>query len=207
VIDQIRWLGHGSFLVGDSPIIYINPWRIVRSAFHADAILISSDQYDQCSVADIEKLRGDSTRVIGSYRIAETVTNTSVIRAWQSISVDRASIKAMPILQGEGQAKHEVPGTFGYIISMNFHDIYYTGHTRVTAQMQYLHPDVAIIPLDQRAGYGLEEAISLIDTLRPRWVIPCNWNAGDSNTSLIEVREFSKKVENFTEVVVPAIHS
>jgi L-ascorbate metabolism protein UlaG (beta-lactamase superfamily) len=207
VIDQIRWLGHGSFLLEGSPILYINPWRIVRSAFHADAILISSDQYDQCSTADVEKLRGPSTKVIGSESVASHVSGVAVLRPWQSISVDRASVKGVPVFRGEGEARQEASGVLGYIISINFHDIYYTGHTKLSPEMQYIHPDIAIVPLDQQPEYSVEDAIALVDTLRPRWVIPCNWGNADFGASQVEVQEFRERVSNFTEVVVPAINN
>ncbi len=205
MIDQIRWLGHGSFLVEGPPILYINPWRIVRSAFHADGILISSDQYDQCSSADVEKLRGPDTRVIGSEKITTQVESVSVLRAWQSISIDRASVKAVPLYHTMPDAPpQEAEGAFGYIISLNYYDIYYTGHTHISPEMQYIHPDIAIIPLDHRGAYRMNDAIALADTLRPRWTIPCYWGAVDAGASLVEVQEFRSHVSDFTEVVIPA---
>ena len=52
-------------ILGD-PLIYINPWRVTRIPRPADAILIGNENYDNCSLADIEK---------GLARIAEAVGN------------------------------------------------------------------------------------------------------------------------------------
>ncbi|MCA9914878.1 MAG: MBL fold metallo-hydrolase [Anaerolineae bacterium] len=204
MIEQIRWLGHGSIVIEGSPILYINPWRIVRTAFHADAILVTSDSYDLCSSADIEKLRGPATHLIGSEQVAAQVDNVTVLRAWQSVSVDRASIKAIPIVRAKADGTTiPVDGSFGYVVSENYYDIYYTGHTSIMPQMQYMHPDIAIIPVDQRGGYTLDDAIALVDTLRPRWVIPCNWGTTDYGASQVVAQEFRKRVEGVTEVVMP----
>src|SRR3954469_26023617 len=70
MIDQIQWLGHGSFAILGDPLIYINPWRVTRIPRPADAILIGNEHYDNCSLADIEKLRGPNTQVIASSRAA-----------------------------------------------------------------------------------------------------------------------------------------
>ncbi len=201
MIEQIRWLGHGSILIEGSPILYMNPWRIVRSAFHADAIVVTSVSYDLCSSADIEKLRGPATRVIGSEQVAAQVEDVTILRAWQSVSIDRASIKAVPIIHTKSNEPRA--GSFGYIVSLNYYDIYYTGHTGIMPQMQYMHPDIAIVPIDQRGDYQLDDAIALVDTLRPRWVIPCNWGTTDHGASLVEAQEFRRQVAAFTEVVMP----
>src|SRR5688572_27624848 len=96
MIENIQWLGHGSFLLQSQPIIYINPWRVIRATFHADVILIGHDHYDHCSIVDIDKLRGADTKIIGSERVAATIPDTVVLRPWQSINIDRARITAVP---------------------------------------------------------------------------------------------------------------
>src|SRR3972149_6208013 len=96
MIDKIQWLGHGGFIIQGPPLIYINPWRVVRSIYPADVILISHDHYDHCSLADIEKIRGSHTRVIGTERVAREIEGCAVLRAWQSMTAERASIKAVP---------------------------------------------------------------------------------------------------------------
>jgi len=66
MIDRIEWLGHGSFFIQGPPLIYINPHRVVRRTFLADVILISHTHQEQFSVADIEKLRTDLSKMTGS---------------------------------------------------------------------------------------------------------------------------------------------
>jgi L-ascorbate metabolism protein UlaG (beta-lactamase superfamily) len=92
MIDQIQWFGHGSFCIQGPPLIYINPWRVVRSAFLADIILISHNHYDHCSLADVAKLRGERTIVVGSEAVAREIEGCTVLRPWQTLTLDLSLI-------------------------------------------------------------------------------------------------------------------
>src|SRR5258708_31327087 len=96
MIERIEWLGHGSVRIQGMPLIYIDPWRVPRNAFHADIILISPDHYDHCSTADVDKLRGPGTVVISNSSVTSLLDDVTVLRPWQVFNVDRSSIKAVP---------------------------------------------------------------------------------------------------------------
>ena len=146
MIDQIQWLGHGSFAILSDPLIYINPWRVTRIPRPVDAILIGNEHYEYCSPADIEKLRGPNTQVIASARAAQQIENCTVLRPWQSISVGRACIKGIPAYSPRLGPPDE--GGLGFVISVNYFDIYYAGQSGVIPEMGALHPDIAILPID-----------------------------------------------------------
>jgi L-ascorbate metabolism protein UlaG (beta-lactamase superfamily) len=80
MIDSIQWLGHSSFVIHGPPSIYINPWRTTRAEQPADIILVSHDHYENFSLADIEKLRGPETLVIGNERVANELEGCKVLR-------------------------------------------------------------------------------------------------------------------------------
>lgn len=61
MLEQIQWLGHGSFVIEGSPTIYINPWRLGQRSEAADIILISHAHYVHFSPADIAKISHPST--------------------------------------------------------------------------------------------------------------------------------------------------
>ena len=66
MIERIEWLGHASFRIQGSPLIYIDPWRVARNAPCANIILITHDHYDHCSPPDVEKLRGPNTVILAN---------------------------------------------------------------------------------------------------------------------------------------------
>ena len=202
MIDRIQWLGHGSFIIQGPPLIYINPWRVARSVFLADLILITHDHYDHCSLADIEKLRGPHTLIIGNERVAREIDGCTVIRPWQSVTVDRACIKAVPAYSPEDWRHPASDGGLGYVISINLYDIYYAGDTQLIPEMGGLHPDIAILPIDGNGTLTVEEAAQAVRQIRPRWVIPSNWGPGPEGASRLDAAAFKRAAENVAEVVI-----
>jgi L-ascorbate metabolism protein UlaG (beta-lactamase superfamily) len=175
MIEQIQWLGHSSFVIHGSPTIYINPWR-VTGAQPADIILISHDHHENFSVADIRKLRCEHTRVITNERVAAEVDGCTVLRAWQSASVGRACIKAVPAYSPHDPRHALEHGGLGFVISINFYDIYYAGDTQLIPEMESIRPDIAILPIDGNGTMTPEEAARAVAQMRPRWAIPCNYD-------------------------------
>lgn len=207
MIDNIKWLGHGSFFIQGPPYIYLDPWRVVRTTFDADIILVSHDHYDHCSIADIEKLRGKETVIIGNERVAEKIESTTIIRPWQSMTFDRISIKAIPAYAPDGVQHQEINGGLGFIISMNYYDIYYAGDTKLIPEMERISPDIVILPIDNRDTLSVQEAVEVVELLSPRWVIPSNWGSIGEGASIVDANEFKKQVGGRATVIIPSLNN
>ncbi len=203
MIDQIQWLGHGSFAILSEPLIYINPWRVTASPRPADAILIGSDHYEYCSLADIEKLRGPNTQIIASRRAAEQIEGCTILRPWQSIAVGRCCIQGIPAYSPEHGSIDD--GSLGFVISLNYFDIYYAGHTGIIPEMATLHPDIAILPIDGNGTMNASEAAQAAAQMHPRWVIPCNWGFNASGTNRVDAQIFAREVGENAQVVLPSL--
>ena len=201
MIDRIQWLGHSSFRIQGPPLIYINPWHVARSAFHADAVLISNDQYDHCSPADIEKLRGPETVVVTNAAVASILgEGVTVLRPWQSFNVGSARITAVPAYTFTDH--HPVAkGGLGFIVSVDYYDIYYAGITDVVPELGHIQADIAIVPV--AAGQGsmsLERTVDLIHQMRPTWVVPSHW--GTIGGTYLDVQTLARALEGQTEFAV-----
>lgn len=207
MIDNIKWLGHGSFSIQGPPYIYIDPWRVVRSTFQADIILVSHDHYDHCSIADIEKLRGTNTQIIGNEQVADKIDGTTIIRPWQSMTFDRISIKAIPAYAPNGIQHKEIDGGLGFVISMNYYDIYYAGDTKLIPEMERISPDIVILPIDNHDTLNIREAVEVVELLAPRWVIPSNWGSIGEGASIVDANEFKKQVGGRATVIIPSVHN
>lgn len=202
MIDHISWFGHGTFAITGTPLIYINPWRITRSDRPADIILVSHDHYDHCSLADIAKLRGEHTRVIGNERVAREIPDCEVLLPWQSIAVERACIKAVPAYSPDDPRHSRQEGGLGFVISLNYYDIYYAGDTKLIPEMASIHPDIAILPIDGNGTLTPFEAALAIQQMRPRWAIPSNWSITSSGTNRVDAHVFQREVGDAAEVVL-----
>jgi L-ascorbate metabolism protein UlaG (beta-lactamase superfamily) len=203
MIDSIKWFGHGSFAIEGPPLIYIDPWRVAKHVFHPDAILVSHDHYESFSIADISKLRGPTTQILSNPTVIEQLDDGTVLRPWQSITIDRASIKAVPAYSPTSIRHPEEAGGLGFVISLNLYDIYYAGGTQIIPEMDHIHPDVAILPIDGDGTLTVAEAADVVRQMRPRWVLPSNWGPAGDGASIVEARQLQELVQDYAQVIIP----
>jgi L-ascorbate metabolism protein UlaG (beta-lactamase superfamily) len=201
MIDRIQWLGHGSFRIQGPPNIYINPWRLVRDSVPADVILVSNDQYDHCSPADVDKLRGPGTLVIANPGAAELLgCDAMVLRSWQSVNVGKCRITAVPAYT----FTHHHPvseGGLGFIISLDYHDIYYAGSTDIVPELAHVQGDIAILPVGAGQGtMSVDHTVEFIHRMQPTWVIPSHW--GTMGGTQYDVQMLSRALDEQIQFVV-----
>lgn len=201
MIEQIQWLGYGGFFIQGPPLIYINPSRVTRNTFLADVILVGHHHNEHFSMADITKLRGPQTQILTNEYVAQEIEGSKVIRPWQSVMIDRAGIKSIPAYSPLGTQHPQADGGLGFIISVNYYDIYYAGDTQIIPEMSTIHPDIAILPIDDNGTLSVQDAAEVVKQMRPRWVIPCNWNANTQS----DARRFKDLVAGRAEVILPSM--
>ena len=206
ILNQIRWLGHGSFLIEGPPFIYIDPWRVRRGAFHADLILVSHEHYDHCSIADVARLRGEQTVVMGNETVTDHLPDVTIVRPWYSYTHDDASIKVLPAYSADGIEHPQQAGGLGFVISLHLYDIYYAGDTGLIPEMAMISPDIALLPIDGKGTLSVDDAVKAVDILRPKWVFPYNW--GDltgEGVSRQEALAFQREVGRDAQVILPQL--
>jgi len=203
MIDRIQWLGHGSFVIQGPPLIYINPWRVARSAFHADAILITNDQYDHCSPADVEKLSGPNTLIVSNPAAAHLLGRDVMrLRSWQSVNVGATRITAVPAYTFSDHYPAS-KGGLGFVISVDYYDIYYAGTTDFVPELANIRCDVAILPVAAGPGtLNLERTVELVRLLKPSWVIPSHWGTYGGTT--LDIHALERALGGLAKVAVTA---
>jgi L-ascorbate metabolism protein UlaG (beta-lactamase superfamily) len=201
MIEHIEWLGHGSFRIQGPPLIYINPWRISRNGQFADAILVTDDEHVHCSPADIEKLRGFETHVVSNLSASTALGGeTSVLRPWQCMNIGAGRITAVPAYTFNDYNPVS-KGGLGFVISLDYYDIYYAGHTDLIPEQDKLRCDIAILPLSAGSGtLNLERTVDLVKVLQPRWVIPSHW--GTLGGTSLDVQVLARALNGIAEVVM-----
>jgi L-ascorbate metabolism protein UlaG (beta-lactamase superfamily) len=198
MLERIQWLGHGSFLVDGPPTIYINPWRLGQRSEAADLILISHAHYVHFSPADIAKIRNERTRVIGPAAVGREIDGLEVLRPWQTICIGRLSIRGIPAFAGGSVDSTPRPDGLGFMISINYFDIYYAGDTQYIPEMSKLRPDIAILPVDGQGTMTAADAAQAVALMKPRYAIPFNWSASTRG----EAAAFQRAAETTAQVVV-----
>ncbi len=200
MIDRILWQGHSSFTIAGSPLIQIAPWRVVKGGQPPDIILIGHDHYDHCSPADVEKIRGEKTVIIGNENVARVIPGTTVLRAWQSISLGKAGIKALPAYSTRDPRHPPADQGLGFLISLDYYDIYYVGDSELMPGMEVLKPDILLLPIDGYGRLSIAEALRLLELMRPTWAIPYNWGGAGEEATRLDAQSFKAQATGHTEV-------
>lgn len=201
MIEHIEWLGHGSFRIQGPPLIYINPWRIARSENCADAILVTDDEHVHCSPADVEKISDLNTVVVTNLSASALLGgNPMVLRPWQCMNIGAGRITAVPAYTFNDYNPVS-KGGLGFVISIDYYDIYYAGRTDLIPELGNIRCDIAILPLSAGPGtLNLDHTIELVKVLQPRWVIPSHW--GTLGGTSLDAQVLSRALNGIAEVVI-----
>ena len=202
MIDRIKWQGHSSFMIDGEQRIQVAPWRVIMSEAPPDIILIGHDHYDHCSPADVEKIRGQNTKIIGNEAVGRTIDGTTVIREWQSIGVGKVSIKAIPAYSVRDPRHPRADRGLGFVISVDYYDIYYVGDSQLISEMSFLRPDILLLPIDGYGRLSVDEALQLVVMLKPRWAIPYNWGRAGEEATHLDAQSFKARASSMTEVLL-----
>lgn len=182
---EIEWLGHSGFLIKDSKIIYIDPYNIKESSEKADLILITHSHYDHCSVADINKIIKEGTKIVIPADCQSKIMRfkipieIQIVEPEQEFVYNGFRIFTLPAynLDKPFHSKEELG--VGYGIKMNDYLIYHAGDTDFIPEMQKLTGHnkkiIALIPIGGRFTMSAEEAVEAVKTIKPFIAIPMHY--------------------------------
>jgi L-ascorbate metabolism protein UlaG (beta-lactamase superfamily) len=197
---EIKWLGHAGFLIAssgvsaevgkNSPVIYIDPFKIKEGLPKADFILLTHSHYDHCSVSDIEKIIKDGTRILltadSQSKIVrfETPVRIEIVEPGQELDFGTLKITTFPAYN-IGKHFHGIEeGLVGYLIQMDNVLIYHAGDTDLIPEMQKLtgynkqkKVFVALLPIGGRFTMTAEEAFEAAKIIKPSVVVPMHWGS------------------------------
>lgn len=187
---EIKWLGHAGFMIKDSKVIYIDPYKISENKEKADLILITHDHYDHCSIDDINKIIKDGTKIvlpadcqskIAKFKIPVKIEVTEV---GKELDYGNVKINTLPAYNIDKSFHPKEESWIGYLVKINGVLIYHAGDTDVIPEMQkltgYKQPDktfVALLPVGGRFTMSAEEAVEAAKIIKPSLAIPMHWGS------------------------------
>ncbi len=187
---DIKWLGHSGFLIENSKVVYVDPYKIKDGLPKADIILITHGHYDHCSVSDIEKIIKEGTRVFltadSQSKIArfEIPLRVQIVEPNQDYDFGSVKISTFPAYNLDKPFHSKDENLVGYLIKINDVLIYHAGDSDNIPEMQKLtgynqkeKTFVALLPIGGRFTMSAEEAFEAAKVIKPSIVVPMHWGS------------------------------
>ncbi|MFQ6082257.1 MAG: MBL fold metallo-hydrolase [Candidatus Aminicenantia bacterium] len=201
LFSALTWYGHAAFKIKTDKVIYIDPWRLPKSAGKADLILITHSHFDHLSVEDIRQIKKEDTIIIttpdGTSKLMGDVREIS---PGQELEVSGIKIKAVPAYNVDKEFHPKRNEWVGYIIILEEGGIYHTGDTDFIPEMKELGPiDIALLPVGGKYTMNPEQAAQAANVIKPEIAIPMHYGAGVVGTEQ-DAQKFKQLLSSKVEV-------
>ncbi len=186
---KVTWLGHDTFRLSNSTVVYIDPYRLKRAqGIKADILLISHEHFDHLSKDDIKKVIKDDTIIVTTEQCAKElkdmkVKEVKVVKPWDKVSIKGVDIEAVPayntnkINPDTKRPFHpKEANMLGFIVTMNNVRIYHAGDTDAIEEMsRFSNIDIALLPVSGTYVMTADEAIQAVNMIKPKIAIPMHY--------------------------------
>ena len=185
---ELKWLGHSGFLIKNSKVIYIDPYNIKDGNEKADLILITHSHYDHCSVADMNKIVKEGTRIVIPADCQSKIVkfnipvHIEIVEPGQELEFGNVKLDILPAYNIDKSFHPKDEGWVGYLIKMQDVLIYHAGDTDVIPEMQKLtgysgKKFIALLPIGGRFTMTSEEAAEAAKLIKPSLAIPMHYGS------------------------------
>jgi L-ascorbate metabolism protein UlaG (beta-lactamase superfamily) len=204
--DNLAWLGHSSFRLSGSRIIYFDPWEAGGPA--ADLILITHDHFDHCDPPTVKTLCGPRTRIVtepaSAARLkAEGFNQVTVMAPGDEIEIAGVGLKAVPAYNTNKDFHPREKNYLGFVVTLDGLSLYHAGDTDRIEEMKGLKAQVALLPVSGTYVMTAEEAVQAALDLSPAMVIPMHFNkiVGDESMA----KAFAEALKGRLDVEIKTI--
>lgn len=187
---NLKWLGHSSFLIKNSKVIYIDPYNIKEGLDKADIIFITHDHYDHCSIADLQKIVKEGTRIVMPADCQSKINKFTfpvkieIADRGSELSLGEIKVSVLPAYNIDKQFHPKEELGVGYLIKMNNLLIYHAGDCDLIPEMKNLtghnQPNkklIALLPIGGRFTMTAEEAAEAAKIIKPFLAIPIHYGS------------------------------
>ncbi|MBW2999613.1 MBL fold metallo-hydrolase [Candidatus Woesearchaeota archaeon] len=176
---KITWLGHASFKIVKTSVIYIDPFQISNGE-KADIILITHSHYDHCSIDDINKIVKPETTIIATPDCISKLSNVNckvfkTVTPGDALGIDEVNIEVVPAYNLNKEFHPKANDWVGYVITMDGKKIYHAGDTDAIPEMNNLKVNVALVPVSGTYVMTAEEAANAVNKFMPGTAIPMHY--------------------------------
>jgi len=178
-IDHLAWLGHSSFRLSGSRLIYFDPWEVSGPA--ADFILITHDHFDHCDPPTVKALWGPQTQIVtepasAAKLKAEGFDKLTVLEPGGEMEAAGVKIKAVPSYNTNKDFHPRDKNYLGFVVTLDGLSVYHAGDTDHIEEMKTIKAQVALLPVSGTYVMTAEEAVQAALDLSPAVAVPMHFN-------------------------------
>ncbi len=200
--DSITINAHSSIRLDLGEVLYFDPFHIEKATKDGDILFFTHDHYDHLSPEDVEKVAKDNTVFVTPLSVLEeTVEKLGVsedrvfgMRAGETMEIQGIKIEAVAAYNLEGRKQfHPFEKQYlGYIVEQNGVRYYVAGDSDATEEAKSVKCNVALIPIGGTYTMTWEDAVDLIEAIKPDYVVPTHY--GDIVGTVEDASSFAKEL-------------
>jgi L-ascorbate metabolism protein UlaG (beta-lactamase superfamily) len=177
-LENIEFLGHASFKIKGSKIIYTDPYEIFDEET-ADIILITHSHFDHLSVKDIKKISNENTTIVASKDCIDSLQNlpcyTIGLEPFQNVIINGVHIDAFPAYNINKEFHPKEKKWNGYVFELDGIRYYHPGDTDKIPEMERIKADILFLPVGGTYTMDHKEAASVVSIINPKKAIPMHY--------------------------------
>ena len=163
--------------------IYIDPFKIESEYNDADVIFITHSHYDHFSPEDINKVRKEDTKIIVTKDLYDKAISIGfeekdilIVLPNIESSILGINFSTIPAYNIDKDFHKREYDWVGYILNIDDNVIYVAGDTDITPEAMNVSCDIALVPIGGTYTMTAEEAVKLIEHIKPRrYAIPTHY--------------------------------
>lgn len=199
-MKEIKINCHSSIKIIDGDKnIYFDPFKIEEEINDATLIFITHDHYDHFEISSINNIINSKTKLIMPANMKEVASDLQVfsenlifVEPNNEYEVDGLEFETVPSYNTNKQFHPKEKKWVGYIINLDNEKYYIAGDTDITEENQKINVDIALVPIGGTYTMTKNEAAMLINTIKPKIVIPMHY--GEIVGDIADGEEFKKLI-------------
>lgn len=186
---------HSSICVNDE--IWFDPFR-VSGEVKAKYIFITHSHWDHFSVEDIKKLLVKETKIICPKSMEKNIqglleNEIIFVEPEKNYKLDNLEFETFYSYNINKHFHPKENNWIGYILKTNNKKIAVVGDSDNTPELNKIETDVLLVPIGGTYTMNIEEAVELVNNIKPKKVIPTHYG------EIVGEKDFGKEFEKLID--------
>ena len=184
MIEKIEVIAQNAIRIKKgNKVIYFDPFKLENeNKYDADYIFITHSHFDHFSPEDILKIKKDDSKIIAPKdlkfeieKIGLDEKNVLLVIPNNEYKIEDLEFSTVPAYNINKNFHKRENNWVGFIVNIDNEKIYVAGDTDNTEEARNVKCDIACVPVGGIYTMNYEEAADLINTIKPKVVIPTHY--------------------------------